>query len=66
MQGFFYNRYAKPRPRAGEAGTEVDANKNQMLYYHTIGSNQDQDVFLLAIPESPDEMIAAQVTDDGR
>lgn len=66
LQGFFYNRYAAPREREGELGTETDANFNQWLYYHRMGTTQSADSFLLAEPDHPDWMFTASVTDDGR
>ena len=66
-QGFFYNRYAEPKERDGELGTETDINLNQRLYYHRIGTPQKEDAFLLAAPEDhPEWMLSASVTDDGR
>jgi prolyl oligopeptidase len=66
VQGFFYNRYEKPRERAGELGTETDANLNQLLYYHLVGTKQSEDSFLLAEPENPEWMLSPSVSDDGR
>ena len=65
-QGFFYNRYEKPRERNGELGTETDANFNQQLFYHVVGTSQSEDVFLLAEPDHPEWMLSPSVTDDGR
>ena len=66
LQGFFYNRYAAPKERNGELGTETDANVNQQLFYHRVGTSQAEDTFLLAQPSDPEWMLSANVTDDGR
>ena len=66
LQGFFYNRYAAPKERNGELGTETDANVNQQLFYHRVGTSQAEDAFLLAQPSDPEWMLSANVTDDGR
>ncbi len=65
-QGFFYNRFDEPRERAGELGTETDANLNQQLYYHVVGTKQEADSFLLAEPDNPEWMLSPSVSDDGR
>ena len=35
------------------------------LWYHVVGMPQEQDRFIYAIPEEPEWMIGAEVTDDG-
>ncbi len=37
----------------------------RQLWYHVIGTPQEQDRFIYAIPEEPEWMIGAEVTDDG-
>ena len=60
--GFFYSRY--DAPKAGEALTGV--NKNQKVYFHTLGTPQDADTLVYARPDQPDWGFSADVTDDGR
>lgn len=60
--GFFYSRY--PVPRGGDALLEV--NKNHKLYYHRIGTGQDQDLLIFERPDQPDWGVGAEVSDDGR
>jgi prolyl oligopeptidase len=62
-KGFFYNQY--PKPSTNNLGTEVDANKSPMLFYHKIGTPQEEDVFVYQ-DESPDHLISFEVTDDGK
>ncbi|XP_065184175.1 prolyl endopeptidase-like [Sycon ciliatum] len=61
-KGFFYCRY----PVGDKSdGTETDANLNQMLYYHIVGTAQSDDVLCWKCPEQPKWMCSAEVTDDG-
>lgn len=62
-KGFFYSRYPEP---AAEGDRMLDANRNQMLYYHRVGTPQSEDRLILSYPENPDWFIGAGVTDDGR
>ena len=65
LQGFFYNRY-KPPSKSEKLGTETDANVDQQLWYHIVGTPQKDDKFIFAQPEHPTWFISAEVTDDGR
>ena len=49
-----------------DLGTETDINLNQQLWYHVAGTPQERDTKVLELPDNPDWMIGAQVTDDGR
>ena len=60
--GFFYGRYQAPKD--GEALTGV--NKFQKLYFHKLGTRQDQDAVVYERQDQPDWMFSADVTDDGR
>ncbi len=62
--GIFYNDYALDKAH-GDAGTETDANTDQRLRFHALGTPQADDPVVLAAPE-PTHMLGAQVTDDGR
>lgn len=60
--GFYYNRYAEP-----EAGKQLEqANYNQMVYFHRIGTAQDADSLVYQRPDHKEWMFGAGVTDDGR
>ncbi|MFQ5629886.1 MAG: prolyl oligopeptidase family protein, partial [bacterium] len=61
-RGFFYSRYDKPKE--GDAYEQM--NKNQKLYYHKLGTKQDDDVLIYERPDDPDLGFAASVTDDGQ
>ncbi len=60
--GFYYSRYAAPRE--GDALTGV--NKNQKLYFHRVGTAQDEDALVYERNDQPDWGLHAEVTDDGR
>lgn len=63
-RGFFYMSYAPPD--TADAGTETGKNSDQQLRYHALGSPQADDPTVLALPEQPDWMMGAEVSDDGR
>eukprot|EP00004_Rigifila_ramosa_P009930 TRINITY_DN216_c0_g3_i3.p1 TRINITY_DN216_c0_g3~~TRINITY_DN216_c0_g3_i3.p1 ORF type:complete len:729 (+),score=164.75 TRINITY_DN216_c0_g3_i3:255-2189(+) len=70
-RGFFYSRYPKPASHnEGDAldkkGSEVEANKHNALYYHRIGTPQQQDIKIIGdIEGHPTWLFGATVTDDG-
>ncbi len=58
--GFFYNRY--PTPAKGD---ELKGeNKNSKLYYHKVGTPQDEDVLIYEDTEHPEWSFHASVTED--
>jgi prolyl oligopeptidase len=57
--GFYYGRYEKP---SGSALS--DANQNQKLYYHKLGTTQDQDVLIYADDKNPLRSYSPQISDD--
>jgi len=60
--GFFYNRFP-----AAEAGQEMLAgNFNCGVYFHKLGTPQDEDTLLYANPDAPGELFWPQGTDDGK
>jgi prolyl oligopeptidase len=61
-KGFYYSRYPEPKP--GEAMT--DANLNQKLYYHRLGTPQEKDVLIHERPDEPKWGFGPTVTEDGR
>ena len=60
--GFFYGRY--DAPKEGETFTGV--NKFQKLYFHRLGTPQDQDTLVFERKDQPDWLFGADVTEDGR
>lgn len=61
-KGFFYSRFDEPQP-----GQDLKAaNKNQKIYYHTLGTPQSADTLVYARPDQPEWYLVGGVTDDGR
>jgi prolyl oligopeptidase len=61
-KGFFYGRYEEPKEGAQYQGL----NLNQKLYYHRIGTSQDEDVLVYERPDHPEWGFNTDVTEDGR
>jgi prolyl oligopeptidase len=61
-KGFFYGRYPAPRP--GES--LVGENRDMKLYYHRLGTSQDDDQLVYERPDQPEWGFGATVSDDGR
>ncbi len=61
-RGFYYSRY--PEPVEGQEKTEQ--NRNQKVYYHKLGTPQDQDLLIFEDPAHPDRGFGAYVTEDGQ
>jgi prolyl oligopeptidase len=59
--GFFYSRYDEPKGEALQA-----LNKNQKVFFHRLGTPQDEDALVYERPDRPDWGFAAEVTGDGR
>ncbi len=60
--GFYYSRY--PATSAEEKFQTL--NKNMTVYFHKLGTSQDEDQVIYALPEQPDWNPRATVTDDGQ
>jgi prolyl oligopeptidase len=60
--GFYYSRY--DAPREGEALQGI--NKNHKLYFHAVGTSQEEDVLVYERPDEPEWGFYADVTEDGR
>ena len=60
--GFYYSRY--PETASGERFQSL--NRNHAVYFHRLGSAQNEDTHVYSSPEHPDWGYAAAVTDDGR
>lgn len=61
-KGFFYSRY--DAPKAGAALQE--SNYYQKLYYHRLGTTQDQDVLIYERKDQREWGFDGQVSDDGK
>jgi prolyl oligopeptidase len=59
--GFYYSRY--PSPESGEQFQQL--NMNQAVYFHRLGTTQEEDKLIYARPDHPDWGFSAKVTDDG-
>lgn len=60
--GFYYSAYDKP-----EAGTELsESNQFQKIYYHKLGTAQQEDQLVMEDSEKPKRMFGAGITDDKR
>ncbi|HCR93745.1 MAG TPA: S9 family peptidase [Oceanicaulis sp.] len=60
--GFYYSRY--PEPEEGEAFTAL--NLNQAIYFHELGTDQSEDVEIMADPDNPEVGWRGFVSDDGQ
>ncbi len=60
--GFYYSRY----PATDDDEKFQSLNKNQAVYFHYIGADQEDDALIYTRPENPDWGYGANVTDDGR
>jgi len=60
--GFYYSRY----PATDDDEKFQSLNKNQAVYFHYIGADQEDDALIYTRPENPDWGYGADVTDDGR
>lgn len=59
--GFYYCRY--DQPRQGEEFQQL--NRNQKIYFHQVGTEQDQDKLIYQRPDQPNWGFFTQITDDG-
>jgi len=60
--GFFYSRYDAPK----EATKLADVNYFQKLYFHKLGTSQNDDVLVYDRPDQKEWGFAGHVTDDGK
>ncbi len=60
--GFFYSRYDEPKSRE----QLEQANYFQKLYYHRLGTPQEEDRLVYQRPDHKDWGFLAEVTEDGR
>ena len=59
--GFYYSRFPAPAPGTAFQSTTTD----QRVYFHRIGTKQDEDILIYATPGRPALGHSARVTDDG-
>ncbi|MGK7883290.1 MAG: prolyl oligopeptidase family protein [Crocosphaera sp.] len=61
-QGFFYSRYNEPN----EKTKLEDTNYYQKLYYHKLGTSQNEDVLIYERPDEKEWGFSGRVTEDGQ
>ena len=61
-EGFYYSRY--PAPDAEDKFQSL--NLNQKVFYHALGTSQDEDVLIYERPDEPEWGFFSEVTDDGQ
>jgi len=59
--GFYYSRY----PATSAEDKFQSLNTNMTIYFHALGTSQDEDEVIYARPDHPEWGPRAQVTDDG-
>jgi prolyl oligopeptidase len=64
-KGFFYSRYPAPLTEAGTAKT-FSGLEHQKMYYHVLGTPQEEDRLILEIPQEPKWFVRGETSDDGR
>lgn len=63
--GFLYQRYPT-KELDHHLGTGTDTAQQPMLFFHKLGTNQEEDVLFMQDEEHPDWMFSPLITDDGR
>ena len=67
--GFFYQKYPKPEfidsTESGKAGSENNSNVNHKVYYHRLGTDQDQDVLIYELLNQPKWTFGTEISNDG-
>ncbi len=61
-RGFFYSRYPQPDERTAYSQVHL----NHSLYYHRLGTGQQEDILVHERPDHPDWRLIGIVTEDGR
>ncbi|KAI0557945.1 Prolyl oligopeptidase [Gracilaria domingensis] len=70
-KGFYYARFPPPASLEGiddkeRRGAETDESRFQALYYHSIGTSQDQDRLVFSDDEHPTRLYGVSITFDGQ
>jgi len=64
-KGVFYGCYPDHDVSCA-TGKDTKSHENQKLYYHRVGTKQEEDVLCVEFPEQPKWMIGATLSDCGR
>ncbi|XP_021958052.1 prolyl endopeptidase [Folsomia candida] len=59
--GFFYTRYPKPK----EEDKLIKATNDSKIYYHRVGTSQDNDTLMVQFPDKPDWSLSMELSDEG-
>lgn len=62
-KGFFYAQY--PSHRGAIEGTETESHENHSVYYHVLGTKQEEDVLKVEFTDHPKWNIGFEVSHDG-
>jgi len=69
-KGFFYSRFDAPKSQdvstMDKAGVETDKLGPQKVYYHRVGTKQEEDVLVYMDEKQEEWMFDAQVSNDGK
>ncbi|XP_059633802.1 uncharacterized protein LOC132276409 isoform X3 [Cornus florida] len=66
-KGFFYSRFPAPKEVENfDARMETSTNLNHEVYYHSIGTDQSEDILCWKDPDHPKSLYSATVTQDGK
>lgn len=72
-KGFFYSRFAAPESIKDEAekdpnkaGKETEKLEFQKVYYHRVGTTQEEDVLIYENQDEASWMFSAEVSNDGK
>jgi prolyl oligopeptidase len=60
-EGFFYSRYPEP-----EGDPLTAPNEDHQLYYHRLGTGQDEDRLIYERPDRPHWRFSGELSDEGR
>lgn len=60
--GFYYSRYPVPE----EESKFQSLNMNHAVYFHELGTGQDEDRLVFSNPDNPEWGYSAEVSDDGK
>ena len=66
-KGFFYSRYDAPKYKQDSlAGKSTEKLQLHKVFYHKVGTKQDEDVFIYMNENGKDEIVSAITTEDGK
>ncbi|KJA14253.1 hypothetical protein HYPSUDRAFT_150630 [Hypholoma sublateritium FD-334 SS-4] len=66
-KGFFYQRYPEITDSSQESETiATEGDVDAMIYYHRLGTAQEEDILVFKDEENPERMFHVEVTEDGK